>query len=376
MSYSPRINDIIQASDINLSGTNLSSAILSAEGSRKVGDYGDYINFTPDFASVKGALYGIDTAFAGKIDTSFANVSGTLGITHGGTGQVTPIAAFAALSPMAFKGDLISRDAFNPVRVPVGTDGQFLIADSSQTSGLRWLTFSPSGGTVTSVAASVPSYMNVTGSPITTSGTLVFTFNSQTANKFFASPNGSPGAPDFRLIVSADIPTLNQNTTGTSSNVTGIIAIANGGTGQSTANSAFAALSPMTTAGDMIYMDGTPVPARLTVGIDGTILTVVGGFPTWMPAPPAAFNKKEYFTLSGTDITNQYIDLSFVARTDSIDFLVKGGGIQIEGVSDDYSVDYTGGAGGNTRITFLNDLATGGVSELLAGDIVVVKYQY
>lgn len=89
-----------------------------------------------------------------------------------------------------------------------------------------------------------------------------------------------------------------------------------------------------------------------------------------------ATNNKELVTLSGTDITNQYIDLAHVAKTNSIDFVVKGGGIMIEGVSYDYSVDYTGGAGGNTRITFLNDLATGGASALIAGDVVVAKYQY
>lgn len=37
---------------------------------------------------------------------------------------------------------------------------------------------------------------------------------SQTTNKFFASPNGSSGVPSFRAIVAADIPTLNQNTSG------------------------------------------------------------------------------------------------------------------------------------------------------------------
>lgn len=87
-------------------------------------------------------------------------------------------------------------------------------------------------------------------------------------------------------------------------------------------------------------------------------------------------SQKELFTLSGTDITNQYVDLAHVAKTNSIDFLVKGGGIQIEGAGQDYTVNYTGGAGGNTRITFVNGLATGGVSALIAGDVVVAKYQY
>ena len=56
-------------------------------------------------------------------------------------------------------------------------------------------------------------------------------FVSQSANQFFASPDGATGLPSFRAITSNDIPTLNQNTTGTASNVTGIVLGANGGTG-------------------------------------------------------------------------------------------------------------------------------------------------
>jgi len=44
-------------------------------------------------------------------------------------------------------------------------------------------------------------------------------FTSQTANYFFAAPNGSSGTPSFRAIVAADIPTLNQNTTGNAGTV-------------------------------------------------------------------------------------------------------------------------------------------------------------
>ncbi len=87
-------------------------------------------------------------------------------------------------------------------------------------------------------------------------------------------------------------------------------------------------------------------------------------------------NEKETFVLDGTDITNQYVDLANVARTDSITFMVQGSGALLEGASYDYSVSYTGGAGGNTRITFLNDLATGGGAALIATDVVQVKYEY
>ena len=97
-------------------------------------------------------------------------------------------------------------------------------------------------------------------------------YASKTANFVLAAPNGTAGAPTFRAIVAADIPTLNQNTTGTASNVTGTVAIANGGTGQTTAVNAFDALSPTTTKGDLIVSNGTD-NVRLAVGTNAYVLT-------------------------------------------------------------------------------------------------------
>ncbi len=62
------------------------------------------------------------------------------------------------------------------------------------------------------------------------------------------------------------------NVTGTAANVTGVVAIANGGTGQATATPAFDALSPTSTKGDLIGHDGS-ASVRLAVGTDGQILT-------------------------------------------------------------------------------------------------------
>lgn len=76
-------------------------------------------------------------------------------------------------------------------------------------------------GTVTSVAATVPAFMTIGGSPITTAGTLAFDFASQTANKFLASPSGSSGVPSFRVIASADIPNNAANTSGTAGGLSG-----------------------------------------------------------------------------------------------------------------------------------------------------------
>src|SRR5271165_3636026 len=73
-------------------------------------------------------------------------------------------------------------------------------------------------GTVTSVALSLPaSLFTVSGSPVTTGGTLTGTLISQTANEVFAAPNGSAGVPSFRLLVAADIPSLAYVTSVTAS---------------------------------------------------------------------------------------------------------------------------------------------------------------
>lgn len=75
-------------------------------------------------------------------------------------------------------------------------------------------------GTVTSVAITAPSIFSVAGSPITSSGTIALTLASQSANAIFAAPNGSAGAPTFRALVAADVPTLNQNTIGSAATLT------------------------------------------------------------------------------------------------------------------------------------------------------------
>ncbi len=60
------------------------------------------------------------------------------------------------------------------------------------------------------------------------------------------------------------------------------LAIANGGTGQTSASAAFNALSPMTAAGDLIYGGASGAGNRLGAGASGQVLTVSGGVPTWI----------------------------------------------------------------------------------------------
>jgi hypothetical protein len=106
----------------------------------------------------------------------------------------------------AVQGSVATRGATTWNCLTPGTAGQVL-RTNGPAANVSWQTVSGSG-TVTSVAATVPAYMTLTGSPVTTTGTLAFGFGSQTANTVFAAPNGSAGAPSFRALALPDIPTM------------------------------------------------------------------------------------------------------------------------------------------------------------------------
>lgn len=96
--------------------------------------------------------------------------------------------------------------------------------------------------------------------------------------------------------------------------------------------------------------------------VDGTTKILGGG------EVAGAKRFEEGFTLTGTDITNGYVDLSKVASRNSVIFIPRFGLKQKENV--DFTVSYTGGAGGKTRVTFAGDMAT----ILEAGDIIDINF--
>lgn len=85
-------------------------------------------------------------------------------------------------------------------------------------------------GTVTSINATVPPWLTVSGVPITTDGTIAIGAASEPAGYFIASPATATGALTARPIVVSDIPTLNQNTTGQAGTVETILGLIQAGT--------------------------------------------------------------------------------------------------------------------------------------------------
>lgn len=72
--------------------------------------------------------------------------------------------------------------------------------------GVVSLAIGGGSGTVTSVAMTVPAEFSVTGSPITTSGTLAIAKANENANTVWAGPSsGAAAQPTFRALVAADL---------------------------------------------------------------------------------------------------------------------------------------------------------------------------
>lgn len=91
--------------------------------------------------------------------TLTTDVTGSLPIANGGTGQATAIDGFNALSPLTTKGDLTGTNGSTASRLAVGADNTLLTADSSATVGFSWQ--------AAGVTAHPLGYVSITGGTVT-----------------------------------------------------------------------------------------------------------------------------------------------------------------------------------------------------------------
>lgn len=257
-----------------------------------------------------------------------------------------------------------------------------------QYDGANWIcgTVTPGSGTVTSVGLSMPAIFSVTGSPVTGSGTLAATLATQSANLVWAGPStGAAASPTFRSLVYNDLPTsaaaagtypkvtINAQgiVTGTATqitlttDVTGVLPLANGGTGlnaasddsvllsngsawaavainncgngltYATATNTFGCLSTVAShallsashtdtavgtvvRGDLIVGTATPQWARFPIGANHAVLTSNGSDPSWQTEP----------TVDGLQVGTSAVlnRLSAPTGNDSPGFLINGWG--------------------------------------------------
>mgnify|MGYP003663801881 CR=1 FL=1 len=132
-------------------------------------------------------------------------------VTASGPGSVAATIAndavtFAKMQNLSGPSILLGRFS-----IGAGDTQEVTLGSGISMSGLGVLSSTGSGGTVTSVALALPTEFTISGSPVTTTGTLTGTWANQTNNFVFAGPSVAPaGAPTFRALVAADIPSLSS----------------------------------------------------------------------------------------------------------------------------------------------------------------------
>jgi hypothetical protein len=191
-------------------------------------------------ASVNGYLTSTDwTTFNNKGSGTVTSVSGTgtvNGITLTGTvtssGSLTLGGTLSGIGNSQLTNSTISGVALgsNLFNLTAGTGVSFSAGTTYNGSAAITINATGSGGTVTSVAATVPAFLSISGSPITTSGTLAISYSG-----------------------------------------TALPAV-NGGTAQTAY-----------TTGDILYASATNTLSKLAIGTTGYTLTVASGVPAWKP---------------------------------------------------------------------------------------------
>lgn len=161
---------------------------------------------TQDNITRVGTLVSGATSAGFTVALSASTVTGTLGYANGGTNASTQVTARNNIFPTPTRaGDISYWNGSAWVSLAGNNSGTQVLSENA--SGVpAWITASGTG-TVTSVAMTVPAIFSLSGSPITSSGTLAVTLATQSANTVFAGPtSGGATTPAFRALVNADFP--------------------------------------------------------------------------------------------------------------------------------------------------------------------------
>jgi hypothetical protein len=180
-----------------------------------------------------------------------SSITGTLPIANGGTGSNTAAGARTGLGATTVGGNMFTLTNPSAVTFP-RFNADNTVSALSDTDFRTAIGAGTGSGTVTSVTGTAPVASSGGATPAISLaagyGDTQNPYASKTAKFFLAAPTAADGIPGFRAIAAADIPTLNQNTTGSSGSVSG--GNVNATTGSFSGNVSIGNASPILTLKD------------------------------------------------------------------------------------------------------------------------------
>jgi hypothetical protein len=292
--------------------TNVSGIVAGVNGGTGVANNGKTITLAGNFQTSGGHALTLTTSATTNVTLPTSGTLATVQQVDAKATLASPAFTGTPTAPTAATADnstKIATTEFVKAAISAGNDGIRTIGAISSTSNAK-------GAVISGTSEFVLTPADVSNGGIITTSSQTFAGAKTFANDLAINGTLTVGTVTYpsahgsanQVLSTTGSGTLTWSTVSTSADaatLSGTVAVANGGTGATTKSAGFNALSPMTTAGDMIYGGVSGSGTRLAKGNNGTVLTMENNIPTWLTSIRATagstYNAAVGFSFLGGD---------------------------------------------------------------------------